>query len=551
MFKFLNRKLVLLLAIAAVTSSTSALLAVSMFGMAAQSRSSLLPPYDPLLYAGLWVTLVAVSVGAAALLSRHSANAVYEVRTTLIRRVLATAHEKLEQVGAARLQNVLTNDVNVIANSLSDLPTFIFNSILVTCCLTYLAILSPKIFVMIAAVIGIIFLVSRALIARLGRHAKAMRERQDLMQEGYRGMLEGSAQLALDATRKFFYYQNDLLPVAAKLQKDEQRFRFYADANRALTSALILLLVGVLVALSRLLGEERMIASYTLIIIYCAGPFAGLMNLLQQFAHARVALRKIESLAIGEDRTVVPEQRAAMSWDCIRLLDVEFAYKSANADERFVLGPLNLEVSKGEVLFITGGNGSGKSTLVKLLLGLRRPSAGRIMIDDMPLEWGSQQQAYQSLFSTVLSEFHLFPQVLGNDGGIADDQELRELLQMFNLQSVVDVKEGRFSTVRLSQGQRKRLALVSALAQDKEIYVLDEWAADQDPSYRKVFYREIIPWMRRKGKTVIAVTHDDRYFDAADRCIEFELGAIRREECLLADSRYQVAAVEQRAAAGI
>ncbi|NJO12643.1 MAG: cyclic peptide export ABC transporter [Gammaproteobacteria bacterium] len=543
MFKFLNRKLVLLLAIAAITSSASALLAVTLFGMVSQSRSSILPTFDPLLYAALWLTLVAVSVSAAALLSKHSAAAVYEVRTTLIRRVLATAHDKLEQVGTARLQNVLTNDVNTIANMLADLPTFMFNAILVTCCLTYLAILSPQIFLVIAMVIGMIFLVSRALIARLARHGRALRERHDLMQEGYRGMLAGSAQLAIDATRKFFFYQNDLSSVAGKLRQDEQRFRFYGDTNRAMTSAFILLLLGVLVALSRVLANEAMIMSYTLIIIYCAGPFAGMMNLLQQFIQARIALTKIESLAIGEDQTVVPAVGAALAWRRVRLIDVAFMYKNANADEQFALGPLSLEVHKGEVLFITGGNGSGKSTLLKLLLGLRRPSAGRIMIDDMPLEWGSQQQAYQSLFSIVLSEFHLFPQVLGSDGRIANDHELRELLRMFNLQSVVEIKDGCFSTVQLSQGQRKRLALVSALAQDKDIYVLDEWAADQDPHYRKVFYREIIPWMRQKGKTVIAVTHDDRYFDAADRRIELEMGTVRREERVLADARYEHVAV--------
>jgi cyclic peptide transporter len=550
MFKFLNRKLVLLLVIAAITSSTSALLAVSLFGMVSQSHSSILPKFDPLLYAAVWLTLVAVSVGAAALLSKHSATAVYEVRTTLMRRILATAHARLEQVGTARLQNVLTNDVNTIATTLSDLPTFMFNAILVSCCLTYLAFLSPKIFTVIAIVIGMIFLVSRALIARLARHGKALRERQDVMQEGYRGMLQGSAQLAIDVRRKFFYYQNDLLGVASKLRKDEQRFRFYGDTNRAMTSAFVLLLLGVLVALSRVLANEAMIMSYTLIIIYCAGPFAGMMNLLQQFIQARVALRKIESLAIGEDKTIVAEAGPDLAWRRIRLVDVGFTYNNANADEQFALGPVSLEVHKGEVLFITGGNGSGKSTLLKLLLGLRRPSAGRIMVDDMPLEWGSQQQAYQSLFSIVLSDFHLFPQVLGSDGGIANDQELRELLQMFNLQSVVDIKDGCFSTVQLSQGQRKRLALVSALARDKAIYVLDEWAADQDPHYRKVFYREIIPWMRKKGKTVIAVTHDDRYFDAADRRIELEMGAVRREERVLADTRHGHVALEQRAAAG-
>jgi len=56
--------------------------------------------------------------------------------------------------------------------------------------------------------------------------------------------------------------------------------------------------------------------------------------------------------------------------------------------------------------------------------------------------------------------------------------------------------------------------------------VLDEWAAEQDPTFRRIFYREILSEMKKKGKTLIVVSHDDRYFDAADRILQIKDGKI-------------------------
>jgi cyclic peptide transporter len=527
MIGFLNRRLVILLSVAALTSSVSALLTVTLFSMVSRSGSWLVGGFQPLLYIGLWCVLLLVCVGASAVLSRHSAGAVFEVRTGLIRRILGTEHDKLEKAGNARLYNVLTVDVNNIANSLCELPTLVFNAILLSCCLVYLALLSLKMFAVLAVAITVAFVVSKTLIGKLARHARAMRERQDTMLEAYRGLLDGSAQLAIDVSRKAAYYDRDLQPAAAALREEEQRFRFFWDINRSTTSAIILLLLGVFVAAGRVLADGDLVVTYTLLVIYCAGPFAIVLNLMQSLAQAQVSMRKIATLQISPDHTIpaVPRKPA---WQRIRWSDVRFVY-SSTADEQFALGPLSLELRRGEVVFITGGNGSGKSTLLKLLLGLQQPTSGTIHIDDV-LYSGPQGEVYQSLFSIVLSEFHLFNAVLGSDGAAARDADVQQLLERFNLAHVVRVENGRFSTVALSQGQRKRLALVAALAQDKDIYVLDEWAADQDPHYRQIFYREIIPWMRRQGKTVIAVTHDDRYFDAADSCIELEIGRIRAQE---------------------
>ncbi|HEU4590566.1 MAG TPA: cyclic peptide export ABC transporter [Steroidobacteraceae bacterium] len=529
MFTYFVRKLGKLLIVAAVLSTASALLVLSLFTTISRAKANHFQSFDPLVYGLTWLVLVGATVGTSLLLSRLSARAVFEIRTSLIRRILGTSYERLEAAGTSRLYNVLNSDVTSLSSMFSELPTFVFNVVLLVSCLSYLCWLSPRLFVVLAIAIGVSFLISRTLIARLSRFGRALREGQDAMMEGYKGMLEGSAQLAIDGARKAFYYDRELRHKAARLRGDEQAFRFLWDVNRGVTVALIFLLLGVLMEAGRRLGDQAVVMDYALIVTYLASPFAVVMNLIQAFTVARVSMRKIESLRIDEELAMDTPVSAPMAWTTIRLSGVEYVYQREGSEEPFVLGPLDLEIRRGETLFVTGGNGSGKSTFIKLLLGLHQPSRGHILVDGVPLDW-TDKAGYMALFSTVLADFYLFSQVLDPDGQAADDKEVRELLRRFNLHDLVEVRDGVFGTVRLSQGQKKRLALVSAIAQHKQVYVLDEWAADQDPHYRDVFYKEILPWLRASGKTVVAVTHDDRYFDVADRRIDFELGRVRAEK---------------------
>ncbi len=191
----------------------------------------------------------------------------------------------------------------------------------------------------------------------------------------------------------------------------------------------------------------------------------------------------------------------------------------------FASGPFDLRFARGELVLLTGSNGSGKSTLLKLLLGLYRPESGVIRLDGRVVGDG-ERPAYQALFSPVLANFAVFERLYGRSG--VDPARVRRLLAEFDLQGAVRYVDGRFSTVRLSTGQRKRLALIVALLRDRPILVLDEWAADQDPGHRVDFYRRVLPALRAAGKTVIAVTHDDEWFHLADRRIHLVDGRVAR-----------------------
>ena len=210
----------------------------------------------------------------------------------------------------------------------------------------------------------------------------------------------------------------------------------------------------------------------------------------------------------------------------ITLSQVSYTYHSPNEDEEgFHLGPIDLQVSPGEVLFIVGGNGSGKTTLAKILTGLYTPHSGEILVDNQVID-ESAMGDYRQLFSAVFVEGHLFDRLMGID---PNPMLLRHWTSSLGIEDKVDFETGRLKTHKLSRGQHKRLAMLVACMDQRPVFVFDEWAAEQDPTFKDVFYREIVPELTRNGRAVVAITHDDRYFFAADRVVKLVDGQVDRE----------------------
>jgi putative ATP-binding cassette transporter len=214
--------------------------------------------------------------------------------------------------------------------------------------------------------------------------------------------------------------------------------------------------------------------------------------------------------------------------EAVELRGVDFTYHSG--DDEFHLGPIDLTLKRGEVVFLIGGNGSGKTTLVKLLIGLYTPDRGEVRLNGERitpdnLDW------YRQHFSTVFFDFHLFDKLLG---AFAPDMDVDALanhyLQQLELDKKVTIASRSFSNIELSQGQRKRLALLAALIEERPVCVFDEWAADQDPHYKEIFYSRILPMLKTGDKIVLVVTHDDRYFQHGDRVIKLDEGKLISSE---------------------
>jgi len=135
-------------------------------------------------------------------------------------------------------------------------------------------------------------------------------------------------------------------------------------------------------------------------------------------------------------------------------------------------------------------------------------------------------EAYRRNISAIFFDYFLFDQLLDSNGEPAKDDEVYGHMKTLDLAGKVTTANGLLLTTNLSTGQKKRLALLQSLLNDKLICVFDEVAADQDPTFKEYFYLEFLKLLRDKGKFVIVISHDENYFSCADHILRFEEGAL-------------------------
>jgi ABC-type siderophore export system fused ATPase/permease subunit len=203
--------------------------------------------------------------------------------------------------------------------------------------------------------------------------------------------------------------------------------------------------------------------------------------------------------------------------------------QASKGSNGFTLKIDDFHLDKGELVILRGGNGSGKSTFMRVLAGLTVLEQGAITIDGVDVnELGRPN--YRAYFSVIFPDFHLFNGLYGLDF-TQDDVEAE--LRRVELEKTVSVDaEGLFSTLKLSSGQRKRLGLVCAILEKRPILLFDEVAADFDPHFRDIFYNSFLPTLKAEGRTILVISHDERYSGVADRVLTLEYG----EFILLKDS---------------
>ena len=264
------------------------------------------------------------------------------------------------------------------------------------------------------------------------------------------------------------------------------------------------------------LGTETVTKTITAL-VFVVGTCFGLVQAIPIVSAANTAADNIERLEARLLATIPKAQIEVVEppkrFQKIEMRNVVFRYLDKWSDAVFQVGPIDFTLLSGELVFITGGNGSGKSTLLKLLAGLYKPDSGEISFDGMRVN-DSTRQTYRELISAVFPDYHLFEKLYGMPD--PDRAEVNRLLTEFRLLDKTRLTDGQFSTLDLSAGQRKRLALIVSLLEKRPILLLDEWAADQDPEFRRKFYYDLLPELKRTGQTVVAITHDDRYLDEMD-----------------------------------
>ncbi|WP_434700400.1 cyclic peptide export ABC transporter [Pseudomonas sp. D1-1] len=479
-----------------------------------------------LLFGGLLVLLFISGVISQWLLVQIGHRLVYQLRLRLVGKVLGTALERVERLGSPRIYNALTKDVTTVATAFKQLPISLYNGLLLLAGLAYMGWLSLPFFCLTLAVIA----AGVGLDVLLGRKVKtlmqAVRQQDDQLTEQFEATIQGRCELGLSRERRHLLYQHKLEPIArASLDASVRADTLWA-VNLNWTTLLVFMLIGTLFFLGQGLGllDQQVVVGYVLAIMFLRTPISMILDAIPAVIRGHVALQAIDALALGETVQFKTPAQAAQPFRELRLADVHYRYAGKNEEFAFELGPIDLTIRRGELIFIVGGNGSGKSTLAKLLTGLYVPASGEVSLNGVVLD-ASTSEWHREHFAAIFADFYLFADVLG-EAGEHDGLEARvdHYLERLGLAHKVEFAAGRLSTTALSQGQRKRLALLLLMMEGREVFLLDEWAADQDPVFRHVFYNELLPELKAAGKTVIAITHDDRYFDVADRVYRLDYG---------------------------
>lgn len=474
------------------------------------------------------VIVVALDFGVKWLLLRLTAGTGYRIRTDLSQRILQTPLSQLETIGAPRLLAALTDDVHSLVLALNQTPNLAMGIAILLGCFGYLTWLSPPTlllaaFLTLPVVLGQIWVRNRA----QARRAAALRARDQLFWH-YRMLTEGAKELKMHRNRRFDFLERLLLPSASSYETLSMESRNLHNLAASWTQTLYFLFIlalFVLAAAWRLSGE--VLTTFALVALYARTSLNGLFATLPFLSDASVAAQRLEQMGMrltqdapGTERTVATPVQPVH----LHLCQLRHTYWVHDEENAFHLGPISLEMTSGELIFLIGGNGSGKTTLAKLMLGLYTAESGQIEWNDQPVT-AETIDDYRQLFSVVFADFFLFDQLLGLEE-IAADEQARAYLEKLQLSHKVQMSNGSLSTLDLSTGQRQRLALLTAYLEDRPVYLFDEWAAGQDPEFKELFYRQLLPELRNRGKLVIVISHDDHYYDAADRIVKLDFGQV-------------------------
>ena len=491
-------------------------------------------PHQILAFGLLCLLLLCARTASQILLIRMTQDTVYNLHVKISRQVAAMEQDSLEQLGSIPVLTVISDDVNIVSALGTQVPALVMNVSIFVGVLSYVLYVSTSAFLMLL----IMVIVSTVGYKLLARNTSALmttyRQKQELVLQSVSSLIAGSKELRLNDIK-----QEHLLEEINDRADQARRFGFSAWRRHSIAGAWAytsyFVTVGVLIICSQLLLfglNQRSALAAVFGILFLKGAIETIFSVIPTIGLAQVAFRRIEDIGItlqssetkrsGSQVEVASE---SSQFQRIRLLDVEYSYSGKRGD--FHLGPLSLDIHQGEILFIAGGNGAGKTSLLKLLCGLYAPTAGFVEIDGVRIT-PERSHTYRQMFSAVFQDFQVFKRL--DNPTQASLEQAQRYVREFQLEQCAGVDGVGFTAGTVSRGQHKRLALAAALMEDKQVHILDEWAADQDPHFRAYFYDELIPQMRAEGRTVVAVTHDDAWYQVADRVLWLSDGMLRSKD---------------------
>lgn len=457
---------------------------------------------------------------------------IHRFKMKVMKHVITADLGAVDSIGRSEILQILIRDSQMVSQSVALLATTCQALAITLFMIGYLLTQSVLIFlIVLISVLLIVIFMSRSY-GQVRENISNAWHKEGLSFEIFTDFLTGFKEIKMNSLRGSEITAD--LVSQSRLARDIKTHAMISMGNFGSNMQIIsYVIIGVIVFIAPILSKnvatEVMTATTT--VLFLAGSVTMIISALPTLSQANASALELEQLEkrLSLETRSPTKDSAAISYPdiaSIRLEDISYTYPSTNGDSAFLMGPVSYEFLAGHVYFIRGNNGSGKSTLMRTLIGLSNPDSGRIYINDKMVQLPANSN-YRDKFSVVFSDFHLFKRLYGVSN--FSTELFDEVVKILEMEGKIELHDKIFSNLNLSTGQKKRIALLVALLEGKSVIVLDEWASDQDPGFRKHFYEEIIPGLRSIGKTIIAITHDDQYFEVADHMLTMDQGKLRVE----------------------
>jgi putative ATP-binding cassette transporter len=461
-------------------------------------------------------------------------DAIYNIRIRLTRKIRQVELPFMEEKGSNSLYARFTQSDTLISQAIPQITGAAQMSVLLVFSFLYLAYISPLSFLICLAGILVAAFLFLAKTRKIRSLLQDVKQKEVSYFNSISHLINGFKEVKINRKKGQAILQNIAAESAEiekiKIEVGKQESRLWGH-GRILVYTLLPVLIFIVPTITEVHTDNIYKVSST--ILFITGPIAILINIMPVLNRVNLSIDELVTLEEEMDKVITQKlanegrevdgkkDNVFADFSEIGMKGVTFSYPENASD--FVAGSFSETIHRGELLFIIGGNGSGKSTYLKLLTGLYYPEKGSLSVDSIAID-KNDYPVYRDLFSAIFTDFHLFDKFYGIEN--INSEKVDYWLSKMKMQDKVEYKNGGFTRTSLSTGQRKRLAFIAAILEDKPVLVMDEFAADQDPQFRQYFYEELLPEIKAMGKTVIAVTHDDHYFHVADRLLKMEEGRL-------------------------